>query len=68
MTEKYITIKTDKRSLEQINEIYTDTRYPFDIGLVPTGKPSIELAKEFYIFALEVKKEIAKKMGTIKLQ
>ncbi len=68
MTEKYIKFETDKTSLEQVNEIYTDTRYPSDVGLVPTGKPSIELAKEFYIFALRIKKEIAKKMGTIELQ
>ena len=49
-------------SLEQINEIYTDTRYPSDVGLVPTGKPSLELAKEFYVFALKIKKDISKKM------
>ena len=44
MTEKYIIFKTDKTLLEQVNEIYTDTRYPSDVGLVPTGRPSIELA------------------------
>ena len=68
MTEKYIIFETDKTSLEQVNEIYTGTRYPSDVGLVPTGKPSIELAEKFYVFALGIKKEIAKKMGTIELQ
>ena len=28
MTEKYIKFETDKTSLEQVNEIYSDTRYP----------------------------------------
>ena len=67
MTEKHIIFETDKTSLEQVNEIYTDTRYPSDVGLVPTGKPSLELAKGFYVFALRIKKEISKKMGTIEL-
>ena len=68
MTEKYIKFETDKISLEQVNEIYTDTRYPSDVGLVPTGRPSIELANKFYVFALRIKKEIAAKMETIGLQ
>jgi len=50
MIEKDILFETDKTTLEKVNEIYTDTRYPSDVGLVPTGKPSIELAKKFYIF------------------
>ncbi len=68
MTEKYIIFEIDKTSLEQVNEIYTDTRYPSDVGLVPTGKPSIELAKEFYVISLRIKNEISKKMGAIELQ
>ena len=58
MTEKYIIFKTDKTSLEQTNEIYTDTRYPSDVGLVPSGKPSIKLAKEFYVFAIKIKNKL----------
>jgi len=68
MTEKYIIFEIDKTSLEQVNEIYSDTRYPSDVGLIPTGKPSIELAKEFYVFSLRIKNEISKKMETVELQ
>lgn len=63
MTEKYVSIETDKRLLEQVNEIYSDARYPSDIGLVPTGKPSLDLVKRFYDFALSTKKEIEKTMS-----
>ena len=63
MTERYITIVVDKTLLEQVNEIYTDVRYPSDIGLVPSGKPSIKLAKEFYGFSLSIKNEIEKKLN-----
>jgi HEPN domain-containing protein len=62
MTEKYINFQVDKKTLVQINEIYSDARYPADIGLVPSGKPGIELAKKFYQFALNVRKEILNKV------
>lgn len=63
MTEKYITLEADRFLLEKVNEVYSDVRYPSDIGLVPSGKPSIELAREFYDFALKIKNEIEKKMS-----
>ena len=35
-----------------LDELYIDSRYPNDFGLLPYGKPSLEDAKEFYDFAL----------------
>ena len=64
MTEKYITIEIDKELLEQINDVYSDTRYPSDIGLIPSGKPSLDIAKRFYNFAVKIKNEINKKTNT----
>ena len=63
MTEKYINIEIDKKLLEQVNDVYSDTRYPTEIGLVPTGKPSLDLAKRFFTFAVNIKNEINKKMS-----
>jgi len=36
--------------LEKLDELYLDSRYPGDMGLLPNGKPTIEEAKEFYCF------------------
>ena len=47
--EKFIDI--DYEQLELINELYIDSRYPGDMGLLPNGKPTLEDAKEFYDFA-----------------
>lgn len=58
MTEKYIEIPVDRKTLEQVNEIYSDARYPSDIGLVPTGKPSLELARKFFKFAQYIHNEV----------
>ena len=63
MTEKYINIDIDKELLEQVNDVYSDTRYPSDIGLIPSGKPSLKIAKRFYNFAVNIKNEINIKMN-----
>jgi len=62
LTEKYIELEIDKLSIERLNEIYTDTRYPSDLGLIPDGKPSLKLAKTFYATAIEVYDVVAKKI------
>ena len=33
-----------------INEVYTDARYPGDLGLLPHGKPTVSEIKEFIQF------------------
>ena len=47
-----IDINYDK--LEFINELYIDSRYPGDFGLLPYGKPTLKDAEEFYDFAKEI--------------
>ena len=37
--------------LEKLDELYIESRYPGDMGLLPNGKPTIENAIEFYKFA-----------------
>jgi HEPN domain-containing protein len=40
-------IKIDEEILDQINQVYIDTRYPSDFGLLPDGKPSMKIVNEF---------------------
>ena len=47
-------IDVEYELLEFVNELYIDSRYPGDLGLLPYGKPSLEDAKIFYNFALEI--------------
>lgn len=37
--------------LDTLNQLYIDSRYPGDMGLLPYGKPTLEDAREFYKFA-----------------
>ena len=48
----------EMKTLELINETYTDTRYPSELGLLPNGVPSLELAKKFYETAKSIYDQI----------
>jgi len=52
----------DEEKLMTINEIYIETRYPGELGLMPDGMPSEIQAKEFIEYAKEIKKIITKKL------
>lgn len=41
----------DEEILSIINELYIDSRYPGDLGLLPDGKPTPKEAESFYKFA-----------------
>jgi len=45
----------DEAKLMIINEVYIETRYPGELGLMPGGMPSKEQTEEFVEFAKEVK-------------
>lgn len=44
--------------LDTLNEIYTEARYPGDMGLLPHGKPTIAEAKNFHLFAKGVVQKV----------
>ena len=56
--EKYIELSVDQELFDQINELYIDSRYPMDMGFLPDGKPSKEIADDFFNIATEVNENI----------
>jgi HEPN domain-containing protein len=44
-------IVASEDSLDSLNQLYIDARYPGDMGLLPDGKPSVKEADEFDQFA-----------------
>jgi len=51
-------IGIDEKKLIVLNEVYMDSRYPGDLGLMPDGMPTNAQAKEFIEYANEIKKII----------
>ena len=46
MVRKQMSLDVDLNIIKRLDEVYTSTRYPGDLGLLPSGKPTIQDAKE----------------------
>jgi len=60
--EKYIRLTVASALLNQLNELYMDSRYPTDLGLLPSGRPPQDLAREMYNLARNICVSIAESM------
>ena len=49
-----ISFEVEPLMLTAINDVYIDSRYPGDLGLLPDGKPSLADARQFYEFANDI--------------
>jgi len=50
----------NENTLQLLDKLYIDSRYPGDMGLLPYGNPTIEDAQEFYKFAQDIFEKISK--------
>ena len=58
LVEKYIQITVEIDLILKMDSLYTDSRYPGEMGLLPYGNPTLKDAKEFYEFALYVSNKV----------
>ena len=49
--KQHIDLSLDMVLLQKLNGLYIEARYPGDLGLLPDGKPSVEISKQFYSLA-----------------
>lgn len=56
--EAGINLKIDEDLLDRVNEVYIESRYPADWGLLPNGTPRKETVETFYEFAIEVYNQV----------
>ena len=54
LSEPFLIEPIDLSELDVLDDVYTSSRYPVEIGMMATGKPTLAESKEFY--------EIAKKI------
>ncbi len=57
-------IIVDDEMIDQLNDLYIDSRYPIDIGFLPDGKPSALQAGLFYKFAPRIYEQILEKLDS----
>jgi HEPN domain-containing protein len=51
LVKKKLPGQLDTDILIMLDQLYIDSRYPGEMGLLPSGKPSLSEAAEFYKFA-----------------
>lgn len=52
----------DEAMLEKVSDIYTESRYPSNIGLIKGLLPSVEVAREIYEFMKKIENIFKKEM------
>ena len=63
LVSKYIDVDNED-ILDDLNDLYIDSRYPNSFGLLPNGKPTLEEAKEFYEFSNDIFDKVRKVLDT----
>jgi HEPN domain-containing protein len=46
--EKQYILEYDEDTINTLDQLYIDARYPGDLGLLPNGKPGLDDAKTYY--------------------
>jgi len=49
--QNYLNFTVDILMLQKVDSVYTTSRYPGDLGLMPDGKPTKKFAEQVYVFA-----------------
>ena len=55
---QFVDLQIDWSVVSKLDELYIESRYPGEAGLLPNGKPSMDEAKSFYEFAENIHKSI----------
>ena len=59
-------LKLDEDLLSTVNDIYLESRYPGEIGLLDDGSmPTVEQANNFFTFAKEIETKIKHEINKI---
>jgi HEPN domain-containing protein len=57
-----ISIEVDTAILTDLDDLYIGARYPGELGLLPSGKPSLEDSRGFFEIAKRIHNEVADKL------
>jgi hypothetical protein len=62
--KEIIDLELDEDLLSTVNDIYLESRYPGEVGLLDDGSmPTIEQANKFFVFAKEIETKIKNELN-----
>jgi HEPN domain-containing protein len=59
IVQQAVHLELDGDQLDVLNQVYVSSRYPMDLGIFPSGRPSLEEARQIHAFAEQVFSEVA---------
>lgn len=63
LVRELIPLVADMDILTDLDDLYIESRYPGELGLLPNGKPTLADAQQFYDFAKDVYKQVKGKLA-----
>ena len=64
LTECYLKADYDENTVDKLNTLYIESRYPGSFGLLPNGRPTLDDVKEFYEFAKNILEAVKQHLST----
>ena len=58
-----VPIEIDEDQLDILNQVYVSSRYPMDLGILPSGRPTSGEARQMYTFARQAFEKIGSLLG-----
>jgi len=58
LVKELIPLEVDREILTDLDDLYIESRYPGELGLLPNGKPTLVDAQQFYDFAKSVYEQV----------
>ena len=58
LVKELILLEVDREILTDLDDLYIESRYPGELGLLPNGKPTLVDAQQFYDFAKSVYEQV----------
>jgi len=68
MVKELIPMEVDLAILTDLDNLYIESRYPGEMGLLPNGKPSLAIVQEFFTAAQSIYNQVEEQYGTEALQ
>jgi HEPN domain-containing protein len=64
LVKDLISIDVDMGVLTDLDDLYIESRYPGELGLLPTGKPTLADAREFFEIAKSLYDQISRELAS----
>ena len=63
LIKELVAVDVDMEVLTDLDDLYIESRYPGQLGLLPTGKPTLDDAKEFSQVARRIYEQIEQQLN-----